>query len=213
MAAILDNAFLARGAFACLTILAAWALAASLRWLLLRAGRTERIATIMARSGFFAGWLDPSAQSIRDFTGTATYWSTLSVGIAIALATLSREAAERLSELGWIHLPKLLLAAVVLGLGQWLAGYGSRAVLIGAANEGLRFPWRWAAAARAGTLFTGVALASELTGIATLLIRSAYLIVLAGCVLLLVLALAPVFRAHFASQASETQPDSVDQIR
>jgi hypothetical protein len=207
MAAILDNAFLARGAFACLTILAAWALAASLRWLLLRAGRTDRIATIMARSGFFAGWLDPSAQSIRDFAGRATYWSTLSVGIAIALATLSREAAERLSELGWIHLPKLLLAAVVLGLGQWLAGYGS------AANEGLRFPWRWAAAARAGTLFTGVALASELTGIATLLIRSAYLIVLAGCVLLLVLALAPLFKAHFASHASETQPDSVDQIR
>ena len=49
----------------------------------------------------------------------------------------------------------------------------------------------WAAATRAGIMFTGNALASELTGIATMLIRSAYLIVLAGCVLLVVLAVAP----------------------
>lgn len=213
MGSIADNSILLRVVWAGVAIFSALVLARSLRWLIRRAGRTEWLSTLMSRSGFLAGWVDPSAQSIRTLAGNSVYWLTLFAGVAIALGTLNQQMADRLTELGWVHLPKGLLALVVLASGKWLADFGSRSVLISAANEGLRFPWRWAAAARAGLLLTSIAMASELTGVATLLIRSAYLIVLTGCALLAVLVLAPVLKEHFTSHFSESLPDSQDQIR
>lgn len=206
---IFDHAFLWRVALSCAAVVASWILAIVLRWLVRRAGRAEWLQGIIIRSGAFAGWIDPSAESIRIFFGNLVYWVVLLAGAAAGLSIVSQQAAERLAEIGLVHFPKALLAAAVLGSGHWLAGYGSRAVLIAAASENLGCPWRWAAAARAGIMFTGIALASELTGIATMLIRSAYLIVLAGCVLLAVLAVAPALRASVVSQ-STAEPSTLD---
>lgn len=130
--------------------------------------------------------------------GRVAYWMVILAGGASALGILNEYAAARLMELILVHLPMAVLAGIILWAFRWLAGYWSRSTLVAASNEGLPYPWRWAALVYAGTIFTGIALVSELTGVATSLIRSAFLIVLAGIVLLCVLALTPVLQVYLA---------------
>lgn len=178
-------------------------LATAFRWFLRRAGRTDRVARLLNRTGLVAGLVEPSLDQMRSIVGWAAYWIVNLAGFLLALSIFSNYAAARLMELILAHAPKTILGLAVLWVFRWLAGYWSRSTLVAAANEGVPYPWRWAAVVYAGTIFVGIALASELTGIATSLIRSAFLIVLAGVVLLCVLSLAPGLKAHLSSRESK----------
>lgn len=187
-----------------------WLLAAAARWCLRRVGRTDWIARLMSRTGLLTGLTELSLDELASRAGRIIYWLVFMLGAALALATVSEYAARRLLEFLPVLLPKALNALCVLWASKWLAGYWSRSTLIVTANEGLPYPWRWAGFVRAGTLFAGIALASELTGFGTLIVRSAFLILLAGTVVLCILVLAPVLRAHLSHQAGE-QPPHVDE--
>jgi hypothetical protein len=95
-----------------------------------------------------------------------------------------------------VLLPNMLLGVgIVLG-ARWLGSYWSRSTLIWMANEGIRHPWRWAALVRFSVLAGGIAIASEVTGFATLLIRSSFLILLAGITYVTAHSLLPLIRVY-----------------
>ena len=62
------------------------------------------------------------------------------------------------------------------------------------ANEGINYPWRWAALVRVSVLAGGIAIASEVTGFATVLIRTSFLILLAGSTYVAAQAILPLIR-------------------
>lgn len=188
-------------------------LAASLRWFLQTTLRIDWIARTLNRSGLLAGFAEPSLDEAKMMAAGAGFWIVVLAGFATALSILNASAAAWLVKTSEVHLPKILLASFVLGTSHWLGGYWRRATLLAATNEGLPYPWRWAALVYAGTIFTGIALVSELTEVATSLIRSAYLIVLAGAVLLCVLALAPALKSHLADGESRPRQRVDDTFR
>jgi hypothetical protein len=182
---------------ALLLLIFAWAAAKIARWMTRRAARAEWLERMLLRSGVLQGLVEPSRTETRRLVENTIYWCILLSGAGAALAVVSDQIAARLATLVLIQLPNLLLAFAIITTGWWLGGYWARSVLIAMANEGIPYPWRWAAAIRMIIVATGVALASEATGFATPLIRTAYLILLSGGTLAVGYASVPMLRAHF----------------
>lgn len=204
--ATLTHASLVRPMAAAGLVAMSWLFAASLRGFLRKAGRTDWLARLLNRSGLLAGLVEPSLGQVRTIAGRAVFWAVLLAGLAAALSIAAEDAVAELAGPVLAVLPKAVFAALVLGAFRWLAGYWSRSVLVAAANEGISFPWRWASLVYAGTIFAGIAIVSELTGVATILIRSAFLIVLAGVVLTAVLVLAPALGARLERHGGQAAP-------
>lgn len=199
---------------ALLLIVLAWAVAGSARWAARRATRTQWLVRLLLRSGVLSGLVEPSlAQSRRAFAN-GIYWCVLLAGFGSVLALLSDRVAARLAELVLILLPNLLLGVVIILGTWWLGRYWGRSVLIWMTNEALPHPWRWAAAARTSIVFAGIALASELTGFGTALVRSSFLILLAGATFAIAHASLPLLRSHLASFSApdETKQQSDDAL-
>jgi hypothetical protein len=184
---------------ALLLLIFAWIIAKIARWMTRRAARAEWLERMLLRSGVLQGLVEPSRTETRRLVENTIYWCILLSGAAAALAVVSDQVAARLATLVLIQLPNLLLAFAIITTGWWLGGYWARSVLISMANEGVPYPWRWAAVIRIAVVATGIALASEATGFATPLIRTAYLILLGGGTLAAAYAAVPMLRAHFRS--------------
>lgn len=182
-----------------LVLLLAWLIASGARWATNHAGRIEWLERLLTRSGVLSGLVEPSLASPRRFAGELMYWCIFLAGFSLALATWSESLAVRLGNLLLVVLPNSILAAFLILGASWLGRYWSRSVVIWMSNEGIAQPWRWAAAVRIATIAAGIALASELTGFATALVRPSFLIVLAGCTFGFVQAAIPVIRLHLAS--------------
>jgi len=184
---------------AALLLLGSWLVAASARWAMNRAARTEWVERLLIRSGVLSGLVEPSLAASRRFVADVIYWSILLGGAAFALALLSDPFASRLVAFVLVLLPNMLLGVgIVLG-AWWLGRYWSRSTLIWMANEGIHYPWRWAALVRFSVLAGGIAIASEATGFATLLIRSSFLILLAGITYVTAQALLPLIQIYVES--------------
>ena len=190
---------------AALLLLGAWVIAASARWAVNRAARAEWLEWLLIRSGVFAGLVEPSLAAPRRLFANLIYFGIFLAGAASALAVLSDPVASKLNAFLLILLPSVLLGLTILLGAWWLGRYWSRSTLIWLTNEGIRFPWRWAALVRLATLASGIAIASGVTGFATLLIRSSFLILLAGATLVAAQALVPLIRIHLQPAFSSAE--------
>ncbi len=188
---------------AVLLVLLSWALARTARWVTRRAARAEWLERLLHRSGIISGLVEPSLAEPRRIVAGVIYWCILIAGAASALAVVSEHAAAQLAAVILILLPKLLLAFAIITAAWWLSGYWARSVLIWLANEGMESPWWWAAAVRISVVAAGIALASETTGFATTLVRSSFLILLAGGTFAAAQALAPILRSHLEARRSQ----------
>ena len=180
-------------------LLIGWLVATGARWATNHAGRIEWLERVLTRSGVLSGLVEPSLASPRRFAGDLMYWCILLTGSSFALAAWSESLAVRLLGVVLVVLPNSILAAFLIIGASWLGRYWSRSLLIWMSNEGLAFPWRWAALVRIATIAGGIALASESTGFATGLVRPSFLILLAGCTFAVSQATIPLLRLHFAT--------------
>lgn len=131
-------------------------------------------------------------------------WCVWIAGLASAGAVFSWQIE--------IRLPGLLAGLALFAGSWWLGNYWYRSALIWLTNEGIPFPWRWAAAGRIAVVAAGVALASESTGFATTLIRNAFLILRASAALALAQASSPLLRSLWSSRAVTTHHSSDDPL-
>jgi hypothetical protein len=179
---------------AAVVFFSAWCVAGIARAIARRAVRAVWLEALLSRSGLLSNLVDPSLFEPRRLVISALYWAILLTGAALGLAILNEDLALRLAEEIAIGMPRILTASLVLIASFWLGRYWSRSTLIWLTNEGVAMPWRWASLVRVSVIAIGVALASELTGFASALIRPAFLILFAGVVFSLTYALLPTLR-------------------
>jgi len=191
---------------AAVLLLLAWIAALLTRWLLLRAAGLFWLERALRRSGLLPGLVPTSLTQARPWIGASLYWIILLAGGSAALAVLSDQVAARLGNLLMIQLPNLLLASALAGGAWWLSQHWSRSALIWLTNEGAPHPWGWAAAVRTLVLASGLALASEAAGFATLLVRSTFLILLASAAGVAAYALAPTLRSQATAWLGREEP-------
>ena len=131
-------------------------------------------------------------------------WCVWIAGLASAGAVVNSQLEHRL--------PGLLAGVALFAGSWWLGNYWSRSTLIWLSNEGILFPWRWAAAVRIAVVAAGVALASESTGLATPLIRNAFLILLASAAIALAHAFSPLLRSLWSNRTVTTHHSPDDPL-
>lgn len=119
----------------------------------------------------------------------ASFWTLLVVGGFAGLSVLDAPAATALSVRFLEYVPRLVLAAVLVGAGFGVARVVERHVLIGAVNMGLQSARLLALGARWLVIFLGSAIALEEAGVAATVVAVASGILLGGIVLALALAL------------------------
>jgi len=181
---------------ALLVLLAAWVLAVLARWSARRGAGLLALERWLWRAGVLPQVVPGSFSDSRRWLSQGIYFVTLTAGAAAALAILNDQLARGLFQLVVFSLPKAVVLVATLAAAWWLSRHWSRGLLIWLAGEGVAHPWRWAALARLGVMAAGVALASEVSGVATALVRAAFLFLLAGLIALFVYAAAPAVRAQ-----------------
>lgn len=196
------HGLLPRMGMVALMLLITWVVAAGARWATNHFGRIEWLERVLTRSGVLSGLVEPSLSASRRFAGDLMYWCIVLAGSSLTLAAWSDSVAGRAAGVLLVVLPNAVLAALLILGASWLGRYWSRSVLIWMANEGIAFSWRWAALVRIATIAAGVALASEVTGFATGLVRPSFLILLTGCTYAVSQATLPILRLHLAPYLS-----------
>jgi len=170
-------------------ILAACVLATLVRWLLTRAFKGAAADRFIRESGLY---------SILDHTGKiecaplvarGAYWLILLGGLLTGLSAFDTDLTTQMVEGAVLLLPKLVIAALILLLGAWLAQFLGRTVLVWTVNEGFPSARRLAVAVRTGLFFLSVVVAANVLDFAAGVFLAAFVIFAGGAVLAASLAL------------------------
>ena len=117
-----------------------------------------------------------------------SFWTVLVVGIFIGVSVVDTPAARAVSMRFLEYAPRLIVAALSLGLAVAIARVVERNVLIGAVNMGVQSARLLALGARWLVLLLGSAIALEEAGVAASVVTVAFGILFGGIVLALALA-------------------------
>lgn len=136
--------------------------------------RQSGIASVLTRSG--------QPHTTRVVAGTA-FWAILVAGALTALSVFDSRLTTRMIESVVLLFPKLVMAAVILVSGLWLAQFLGRSVLVWAFNENLPWPRRLAAAVRFVVLLAAVAIAGEELNFGRNIFLAAFILLAGGVAL------------------------------
>ena len=128
-------------------------------------------------------WVKPSS-----VVGAIVFWMLIIVTLMVGLSALKVEAIDNLVGQFFSYLPRVFSAVVILVVGYTVAGFISRAVLIGAANSGYHYAKLLAESVRVLLIVMIVAMVMEQLQIATNIVLAAFSIVFGGIVVALAIA-------------------------
>ena len=164
-------------------ILAAYIVAAALRWLLYKVFKGMTMDRVLRQSGI-AFMLDRRGRlRATGLVAEAVFWGILLTGVLFGLSVFDTDLTTRLIQ-GFVFLiPKLLIGGFVLLAGAWLSQFLGRALLVWAVGENLPSPRRLAAGARVLIMFAAVVIAADLLDFARSVFLAAFIILVSGAVL------------------------------
>lgn len=164
--------------------LVAWVVGAILRRSLNGIDFDRRVA----RWGFptLAEW-SPARSPTRLVTRTIA-WIVILIGCLIGISAFDARLTSDLAERLFGYLPHVLAAILVLAVGNIIAGFFARSVLIGAVNMNLQYARLLSAGVKWLVMVLAVAMALEHLSIGGDIIRLAFGILFGGIVLALALA-------------------------
>ncbi|MFN8060700.1 MAG: hypothetical protein U0Q12_16210 [Vicinamibacterales bacterium] len=128
------------------------------------------------------------AKAASDMLALGIAWAVLGVFVLLAIGALNLEFAMGLLSQAFLYLPQLLVAVAVLVLGDLVAGFVRRSVLIAAVNAELTSARLLATGAQMGVLAFALAIALEHLGVGRQIILMSFAISFGGIVLALALA-------------------------
>lgn len=164
-------------------ILAAYAIAVLLRWVIYKIFKGLAIDKFLRQSGV-AFMLDPSGHlRATRLVAEGVYWCVLLSGILAGLSVFKTEISSRIVQDFVFLMPKLAIAAVILLSGAWLSRYLSRSALVWAVNEDFPSPRRLAVAVRIIIMFVAVVVAADQLNFARNVFLAAFVILVGGAVL------------------------------
>jgi hypothetical protein len=133
-----------------------------------------------------ASW-SPS-QSPALLAGTIAYWMILLFGLLVGLTALNAEWTSRMAVNAIEYMPNLFIAVFVLAVGNLVARFLARGVLIGAVNMQLESARLISLGVKWMVLVCTAAMALEHLGIGGAIVRVAFAILFGGIVLAMALA-------------------------
>jgi hypothetical protein len=133
-----------------------------------------------------ANW-SPS-QSPALLAGRIAYWMILLFGVLVGLTALNAEWTSRMAVRAIEYMPNLFVAVLVLVVGNLIAGFLARGVLIGAVNMQLESARLISLGVKWMILVCAAAMALEHLGIGGAIVRVAFAILFGGIVLAMALA-------------------------
>jgi hypothetical protein len=167
-----------------LTLPIAWIASRLLRRSLQSVKFDERLQRLGLSS--LGNW-SPS-QSPAILLGRIAYWLILLFGLLVAVTALSAEWTSRLAVRAIEYMPNLFAAVLVLVVGNLVARFLARGVLIGAVNMQLESARLISLGVKWMILVCAAAMALEHLGIGGSIVRVAFAILFGGIVLALALA-------------------------
>jgi mechanosensitive ion channel-like protein len=174
---------------ALITMLGAYLSAVLVRWVLNRIFKGIAVDRFLRRSGL-AFMLDPSGRlRATRLVSEAAYWLILLTGFLIGLSVFNTDLTTQMTQSFVLLLPKLVVAALILLAGAWLAQYLGRSTLVWAVNESLPSPRKLSGAVRIVIMFVAVVVAAEQLDFARNVFLAAFIILLGGAALAASLAL------------------------
>ncbi len=173
---------------AMIILLIAFLTASALRWLIYRIFKGLTIDKFLRQSGV-AYVLDPSGRlRATRVVAESVYWVILIGGALTGLSVFDTTLTSQIVESFVFRLPKLVVAALILVGGAWLAQYLGRNVLVWAVNEDLPGPRRIAALVRVVLMFVAVVVTADYLDFARSVFLAAFVIIVGGLFLALSLA-------------------------
>ncbi|MBI1897697.1 MAG: hypothetical protein HYS04_14395 [Acidobacteria bacterium] len=166
-----------------------WLLARTARWLLVRTSHGGRFDSFLRESGIANLLHRPLHWRSARLVADVAYAAIWVAGGLLALSVFDSSATGAMVGTALSLLPKLVIAALLLVFGAWLAQFLARSILIWAVNENVARPRYWALGVRILVFSLSVVVAAETLDFARYAIIGTYLILLAGAVVSLSLGL------------------------
>jgi len=164
-------------------VVAAWAIAACVRWLIYRLFKGPAIDRFLRTSGL-AFMLDPRGRlRATRLVAESVYWCILLSGLLLGLSAFDTQITTLIIQRLVLLMPKLVMAGVILLAGFWLSQYLGRMTVVWAVNEGVPSPRRWATAVRVVIMFVAVVVAANQLDFASSVFLAAFIIFVGGAVL------------------------------
>ena len=182
-------AFLPQLAFAVVVVIAGWLLAKAARFALVKALRAVNFNVLTERAGL-DGFL--AQGGIRgdtvDLFGVLVYWLVVLAALVVAFNALGMNYVTDLLRQVVAFVPRLMVALVILAFGAYFARFIAGAVMAYCRNVGIQDGEILGRLAQYAILVFVVLIALEQMQIGGDIVRSSFLIILAGVVLALALA-------------------------
>jgi hypothetical protein len=174
---------------ALLILLAAWCLAAGVRWLLMRIFRGARIDRFLRRSGLASLFPGEGSARATKMAARTSYWAILTGGFLLALSAFDTQLTSRMIEWVVLMVPKLVAGAVILVAGLWVSRYLGHSALIWAFNEGIAHS-RWISqGVRIVVIFVTVVVVADYLNFARNVFLASFILLVGGAMLAVGLAL------------------------
>ncbi|MBV6431261.1 MAG: hypothetical protein IANPNBLG_01390 [Bryobacteraceae bacterium] len=146
---------------AILILLVAYALARSIRWLLLHAFKGLAADRFLEESGLSSLFARAGRLRAAALLATFVYWAIFVIAALTALNVFDTKLTSQIVEGTVFLFPKLLTAGAILLAGVWLGHYFGRSVLLWACNEELPRPRLLASLTRTVIVFVAVVVAAD----------------------------------------------------
>ena len=182
-------AFLPRLALAVAVVIAGWLLAKAARFALVKALRAINFNVLTDRAGL-DGFLAQGGirQDTTAIFGVLVYWLVVLAALVIAFSTLGLTYIPDLLRQVVVFVPRVMVAIVILAFGAYFARFIGGAVMAYCRNVGIQDGEILGRLAQYAILVFVVLIALEQMQIGGDIVRSSFLIILAGVVLALALA-------------------------
>jgi len=191
-------------------LLAALLLALLARWLLTRIFKGIGVDRFLRQSGIASVLTRSGQPRTTRVVAAAAYWAILLGGALTALSVFHSELTTRIVDGAVLLFPKVLIAALILVAGFWLAQYLGRSALVWAFNENLPRPRRLSLAVRVVVILAAVATAADQLDFGRQVFLAAFILLVGGAALAGSLAVGlgsrDAVRRHLETSAPEGQP-------
>ena len=182
-------AYLPQLAFAVVVVIAGWLLAKAARFALVKALRALNFNVLTERAGLDGFLAQGGIRSdTTDIFGVLVYWLVVLAALVIAFNALGMNYVTGLLREVVMFVPRLMVALVILAFGAYFARFIGGAVMAYCRNVGIQDGDILGRLAQYAILVFVVLIALEQMQIGGDIVRSSFLIILAGVVLALALA-------------------------
>ena len=176
-------------AFAVAVIIAGWLLAKAARFALVKALRAINFNVLTERAGLDEFLKQGGIRSdTTDIFGMLVYWLVVLAALVVAFNALGMPYITDLLRQVVMFVPRLMIALVILAFGAYFARFIAGAVMAYCRNIGIQDGDMLGRLAQYAILVFVVLIALEQMNIGGDIVRSSFLIILAGVVLALALA-------------------------